>query len=66
MISNLAGQGLAILLISSELPEVLAMADRVLVMHEGRITGEFGRDEADQETIMRAATGQEGAHVGAV
>ena len=66
MISNLAAQGLAILLISSELPEVLAMADRVLVMHEGGITGEFGRDEADQETIMRAATGQEGAHVGAV
>jgi rhamnose transport system ATP-binding protein len=65
IISGLAAQGLAILLISSELPEVLAMADRVLVMHEGRITGEFARDEADQETIMRAATGQEGAHVGA-
>ena len=59
IVSGLAAQGLAILLISSELPEVLAMADRVLVMHEGRITGEFARDEADQEKIMRAATGQE-------
>jgi len=65
IISGLAARGLAILLISSELPEVLAMADRVLVMHEGRVTGEFARDEADQEKIMLAATGQEGAHVGA-
>jgi rhamnose transport system ATP-binding protein len=58
IISGLAAGGMAILLISSELPEILGMADRVLVMHEGRITGEFTRDEADQETIMRAATGQ--------
>jgi rhamnose transport system ATP-binding protein len=61
IISGLAAQGLAILLISSELPEVLAMSDRVLVMHEGRLTGEFSRHEADQETIMQAATGQETA-----
>jgi rhamnose transport system ATP-binding protein len=61
IVSGLAARGLGILLISSELPEVLAMADRVLVMHEGRITGEFGRDEADQEKIMHAATGQDGA-----
>jgi rhamnose transport system ATP-binding protein len=59
IVSGLAARGLAILLISSELPEVLAMADRVLVMHEGTLTGEFTRDEADQEKIMRAATGQE-------
>jgi rhamnose transport system ATP-binding protein len=59
IISRLAGQGLAILLISSELPEVLAMADRVLVMHEGRLTAEFSHEEADQERIMHAATGQE-------
>jgi rhamnose transport system ATP-binding protein len=59
IISGLAAEGLAILLISSELPEVLGMADRVLVMHEGRLTGEFARDEADQERVMRAATGQE-------
>ena len=59
IVSGLAAQGLAILLISSELPEVLAMADRVIVMHEGRITGDFSHEEADQERIMRAATGQE-------
>ncbi len=59
IISDLAARGLAIILISSELPEVLAMADRVLVMHEGRITGEFDRSEADQETVMFAATGQD-------
>jgi rhamnose transport system ATP-binding protein len=58
IISGLAAEGMAILLISSELPEVLGMADRILVMHEGRLTGEFARDEADQESIMRAATGQ--------
>jgi rhamnose transport system ATP-binding protein len=58
IISRLAAEGIAILLISSELPEVLGMADRVLVMHEGRLTGEFSRAEADQESIMRAATGQ--------
>ena len=58
IVSGLAANGLAILLISSELPEVLAMADRVVVMHEGRVTGRFDRDEADQETIMHAATGQ--------
>jgi rhamnose transport system ATP-binding protein len=58
LLSELAGQGLAILMISSELPEVLGMADRVLVMHEGRITGEIPRAEADEERIMRAATGR--------
>jgi rhamnose transport system ATP-binding protein len=58
IVSGLAAQGLAILLISSELPEVLAMADRVIVMHEGKLTGEFSHDEADQERIMHAATGQ--------
>jgi rhamnose transport system ATP-binding protein len=58
IVSRLAADGMAILLISSELPEVLGMADRVLVMHEGRITGEFAGAEADQEAIMRAATGQ--------
>jgi rhamnose transport system ATP-binding protein len=58
LLSNLAGQGVAILMISSELPEVLGMADRVLVMHEGRLTGAFDRAEADEERVMRAATGQ--------
>ena len=45
-------------MISSELPEVLGMADRVLVMHEGRLAAELGRDEADEESVIRAATGQ--------
>jgi ABC-type sugar transport system ATPase subunit len=44
-------------MISSELPEILGMSDRVLVMHEGRVGGVFDRKDATQETIMRAATG---------
>jgi len=58
LLSELAGRGVAVLMISSELPEVLGMADRVLVMHEGRLTGELSRAEADEEAVMRAATGQ--------
>jgi rhamnose transport system ATP-binding protein len=58
LLSELAGQGLAVLMISSELPEVLGMADRVLVMHEGRLTAELSRAEADEESVIRAATGQ--------
>jgi rhamnose transport system ATP-binding protein len=61
LMSELAGRGLAILMISSELPEVLGMADRVLVMHEGRLTRELSRHEADEERVMRAATGVEAA-----
>lgn len=56
MMSELAGSGLAILMISSELPEVLGMADRVLVMREGRITAEIDRAEATAENVMFAAT----------
>lgn len=54
--SQLAGQGLAIVMISSELPEVLGMADRVLVMREGQITAEISRDDATPESVMYAAT----------
>jgi len=57
LISKLAEDGLAILLVSSELPEVLGLSDRVLVLHEGRITAEYGRAEATPEKIMAAATG---------
>jgi rhamnose transport system ATP-binding protein len=64
LLSELAGRGLAVLMISSELPEVLGMADRVLVMHEGRLTAELSREEADEERVIRAATGQ-AAEVGA-
>jgi rhamnose transport system ATP-binding protein len=58
IVSDLAVKGLAIILISSELPEVLAMSDRVLVMHEGHLTAMFDRAEAGQEKVMFAATGQ--------
>lgn len=57
LIDELAASGKAILLISSELPEVLSMSDRILVMHEGRLTGEFKRGEATQENIGMAASG---------
>jgi ribose transport system ATP-binding protein len=46
-------------MISSELPEVLGMSDRILVMHEGHIAGELSREEATQEKIMHLATGGE-------
>ncbi|MBM7518686.1 sugar ABC transporter ATP-binding protein [Nocardioides nitrophenolicus] len=56
LLSDLAGQGVAILMISSELPEVLGMADRVLVVCEGRITADIARAEATPENVMAAAT----------
>jgi rhamnose transport system ATP-binding protein len=56
LMSELAGEGLAVLMISSELPEVLGMADRVLVMREGRLAAELSREEANEETVVRAAT----------
>jgi len=56
LMSKLASEGLAILMISSELPEVLGMSDRIIVMHEGYMTGHFTRAEATQEKIISAAT----------
>ncbi|MFL6152272.1 MAG: sugar ABC transporter ATP-binding protein [Ornithinibacter sp.] len=56
LLSELASQGLAVLMISSELPEVLGMADRVLVVCEGRLTADIPREEATPEAVMRAAT----------
>jgi rhamnose transport system ATP-binding protein len=56
LMSQLAGEGMAILMISSELPEVLGMSDRIIVMREGRMTGQFTRAEATQEKIISAAT----------
>ncbi|MHB8523449.1 MAG: sugar ABC transporter ATP-binding protein [Limisphaerales bacterium] len=55
IIADLADAGVAILMISSELPEILHVADRVLVMHEGRLTADLPRDRADEQTIMKAA-----------
>jgi len=57
IMNDLVKQGVGIIMISSELPEVMGMSDRILVMSEGRITGEFLREEATQENIMRCATG---------
>ncbi len=56
-INKLAEQGLAIVLVSSELPEVLGLSDRVIVLHDGKVTGEFTRREATPEKVMAAATG---------
>jgi rhamnose transport system ATP-binding protein len=58
IISDLAASGLGIILISSELPEVLAMSDRIIVLHEGRMSAELTRAEASEERVMFAATGQ--------
>lgn len=58
LLSDLAKQGMAILMISSDMAEILAMSDRILVMRQGRIEGELSREEATQERIMRLATGQ--------
>ena len=55
--NELTERGLAIIMISSDLPEVLGMSDRILVIHEGKITGELSREEATQEKIMTYATG---------
>jgi len=57
LMSELAQQGKAIVMVSSELPEVLGMSDRVLVMREGRIAGELTRADATQERVLRLATG---------
>ncbi|MBR3969775.1 MAG: sugar ABC transporter ATP-binding protein [Ruminococcus sp.] len=57
VINNLAAKGVAIILVSSELPEVLGMSDRIMVVHEGKITGIIDAKEADQEKVMTLATG---------
>ncbi len=56
LMSGLAKEGKAILMVSSEMPEILGMSDRVLVMAGGRITGEFSREEVTQEKVLEAAT----------
>ncbi|MDX6284318.1 MAG: rhamnose transport system ATP-binding protein [Kribbellaceae bacterium] len=59
LMSSLAAEGVAVLMVSSELPEVLGMADRVLVMREGRLVAELDRERATEESVMFAAMGQE-------
>ena len=57
VINDLAAKGVAIILVSSELPEVLGMSDRIMVVHEGKVTGIIDANEADQEKVMTLATG---------
>ena len=54
---ELAAKGMAIIMISSEMPELLGMSDRILVMHEGEMMGELSREEATQEKILELASG---------
>lgn len=58
LINEFKERGLSVILVSSEMPEVLGMSDRILVMHEGRVTAEFNRLDATQEKIMAAAVGK--------
>ncbi|MEV6601802.1 sugar ABC transporter ATP-binding protein [Actinoplanes sp. NPDC051346] len=58
LLSTLAARGLAVVMVSSELPEVLGMADRVIVLREGHVTARLTREEATEETVMYAAMGQ--------
>jgi ribose transport system ATP-binding protein len=62
LMSQLAQDGVGVLMISSELPEILGISDRILVMREGRVAGEFTREEATQDDIMHAATGGKANH----
>jgi len=59
IMNELAAQGVAIIMVSSELPEILGMSDRIMVVHEGKVTAILNNDNVDQEMIMRAATGGE-------
>jgi rhamnose transport system ATP-binding protein len=61
IINDLAAQGLGIILISSDMPEIIAMSDRILVMREGRQMGVFDREKVSQEIILAAAMGQDGS-----
>jgi ribose transport system ATP-binding protein len=59
LMDEFARQGLAVLMISSDLEEILGMSDRVLVMHQGRLAGELSREQLSEEAVMRLATGGE-------
>ena len=57
LMETLAEEGVAVLFVSSEMEEILGMSDRVLVMHEGRISGELSREQLSEEAVMHLATG---------
>jgi ABC-type sugar transport system ATPase subunit len=58
MIDKLARSGLAVVMVSSELPEVLGLCDTILVLHKGKVTGRFTHENASAEEVMSCATGQ--------
>lgn len=58
LVNRFKSEGMSIILVSSEMPEVLGMSDRIVVMHEGRLCGEYSAEEADQETLMACAIGR--------
>ena len=62
LMSQLAKQGVGVMMISSELPEIVGISDRILVMHEGQVVAEFERGEASQDEIMLYAAGGEGSN----
>ena len=61
LMEDMAASGVAVMFVSSEMEEVLGMADRALVMHEGAITGELSREQLTEEAIMQLATGNKAA-----
>lgn len=63
LVHRLAGQGLAVLFVSSEMEEILSLADRALVMHEGRLAGSLARDDLTEENVMRLAAGAQTARM---
>ena len=58
LINKFKADGMSIILVSSEMPEVLGMSDRIMVMHEGRVSGEFDAKEANQELLLACAVGK--------
>ena len=64
IMNELVSKGVAIIMISSELPEILGMSDRIYVMHERTINGELTRENATQEKILYCASGERGEYVG--
>ncbi|MFN9720792.1 MAG: hypothetical protein ACK58L_19025 [Planctomycetota bacterium] len=60
LMEQLASQGMSVIVTSSELPELLTVSDRILVLNEGVLTGEFSRQEATEQRIMEAATKAQG------
>ena len=58
LINKFKAEGMSIILVSSEMPEVLGMSDRILVMHEGKISGEFDAKQTNQELLLACAVGK--------